>query len=524
MFKKGSIYKKLTFSYICMMLLVLLLVTAYSTRVQMRQVREAVDHEILNLSLSLSLDPSVRDSFAAGSISPAVKAYLHQLSAEMEHIDYIVLVGSDDIRLYHPDEKKIGKPFQGGDEIAALEGSAPYITDGFGSLESQRRAFTTVYDAEHNPLGFIMVSAATESILLLLQEEIMRYLTIFGIALVIGIVFITVFSENLYDTLLGLEPKQLSKMFLQREDVLETLSEGLLLVNERGSCEYFNASAARLLAENDPAEIEKRIPQFILSHIPEKQTAPLLHQSLKIGEQHLLIDLIPVSEESRKTLVILNDRTETMRLGEELTGVKHILEALRTTTHENRNKLHVIYGLLQTGATEDAISFISDSVSEDEDNQSITEVIRDKTVAALIIGKKRRAKELRIDFRLLKGSCLEENNPFLPSLALVTIIGNLLENAYEAIREDSAREVSLYLNSSKEGLFIIVDDTGIGMDSETAERIQQESYTTKGEGHGTGFTLIRNLTREYGGVLSIESEPEEGSSISITFRKRSEGE
>lgn len=144
---------------------------------------------------------------------------------------------------------------------------------------------------------------------------------------------------------------------------------------------------------------------------------PFFHQSLHIGEHHLLMDLIPVSAESKKTLVILNDRTETMRLAEELSGVKHILEALRTTTHENRNKMHVIYGLLQTGATADAITFISDSVSEDEDNLTITEAIRDKTVAALIIGKKRRAKELRIDFRLLKGSHLEESNPFLPSLA-----------------------------------------------------------------------------------------------------------
>lgn len=523
--KKDSIFKKLILSYFLIILFVLTVVTIYLTNIQTRQVKSIVDKDIQTISMSLSINPLILECFTSGELSNEVKVYLDELNDKLQYIDYIVLVDTNSLRLYHPYADLIGKHFQGGDETPALEGAEPYITDGFGTTESQRRAFRTIYDKNGEILGFIMVSASANSIMLLQNDEIVKYFSIFLFALLVGILLLSIFSKNLYKSLLGFEPSKLSSMFLQREDVLETLSEGLLLVDIEGNCEYKNPSAERLLKSgNEAADLKELIPNFIENNIRPRLNLPLpiVQESVSQGEQFLLMDLFPILKKNqiKKILVILNDQTENMRLAEELTGVKHILEKLRKVTHEHRNKLHVIIGLLKTGQTEEAITFITNSVIEDDDNLLVTEIIRDKTVAALIIGKKRCAKELNIDFNLLKGSVLEENNPYLPSLLIVTIIGNLLENSFEAIHEKtSPREVSLYINSSKDGLSIIVDDTGHGMDQDTAERIQKTNYSTKGEGHGTGFSLIRNIIKEYGGLLEIESEPESGSSISITFKK-----
>lgn len=517
-----TIFRKLFLSYFLIILFVLISVTVYMAKIQTKQIRTVIDNDIGDLAMSLANDPMIIESFERKEIPDDVKKYLDTLKANLLNIDYIVLVGNDDIRLYHPDLMQVGKKFQGGDEGPALKGSKLYITEAVGTSEPQRRAFITVYNSDGENLGFIMVSATMNSILFLQQQEITKYLTIFIIALFIGVTLISIFSENLNKSLLGMEPKQLSQMYLQREDVLGTLSEGLVLLDANGNCEYSNLSAEKYLGNK-----ELLIKNFIEVNVypKQKQGLPILKEPINYGEYFLLMDIVPVSgyDEENKILVILNDQTENIHLAEELTGARHILEALRATTHEHRNKMHVLFGLLKTGAIEEALSFLSDSVSEDEDNQELTNVIKDKMVAALIIGKKRRAKELNIDFNLLKGSALEKTNPYIPSLAMVTIIGNLIENSYEAINgKTKIREVCLYLNSSEKGLSIIVDDTGVGMTKETAETILEERFTTKGEGHGNGFSLIRGIVNEYGGTIAIESELGEGSSISVTFRKGDE--
>ena len=108
---------------------------------------------------------------------------------------------------------------------------------------------------------------------------------------------------------------------------------------------------------------------------------------------------------------------------------------------------------------------------------------------------------------------------------MVTIIGNLIENAFDALANaDRGKRVDLFIKCSDEGLVVIVDDNGEGMSEETKEKIMTGSFTTKGEGHGTGLRLIRTIVSRSNGFLNIESEPGEGSSFTVMIyekRKRS---
>ena len=107
------------------------------------------------------------------------------------------------------------------------------------------------------------------------------------------------------------------------------------------------------------------------------------------------------------------------------------------------NKLHVISGLLQIGETQKAIAFIN-GVSEDvEDNyQGIIRQLHNRTVAALVLGKASHAREL------------------------VIIVGNLVENAFEAVKAAPLKQVRLFIGEDAHGLTITVDDTGHGMTEE----------------------------------------------------------
>ena len=168
---------------------------------------------------------------------------------------------------------------------------------------------------------------------------------------------------------------------------------------------------------------------------------------------------------------------------------------------------------------------ISD-VSSDIENgyQTVVRQIKNRTIAALILGKQNRAKELDIDFCLRKDSTLEEHNPYLSTKELVTIVGNLIENAFDATKNvDGIRQVELTIRSNEDGLMISADDTGCGMSEEQIQRIYEGQYTTKGEGHGIGLRLIQEIIKKHEGFLDIASDIGSGTFFTVTINKRRKG-
>lgn len=121
-----------------------------------------------------------------------------------------------------------------------------------------------------------------------------------------------------------------------------------------------------------------------------------------------------------------------------------MIEALRANTHEFLNKPHIISGLLQIGETQKAVAFI-DGVSEDVENnyQSIIRQLKNRTVVALVLGKTSHARELDIQFSLRRDSMLPPHSAYLSSRELVTIVGNLVENAFEAVKNAPLKQVGL---------------------------------------------------------------------------------
>ena len=102
----------------------------------------------------------------------------------------------------------------------------------------------------------------------------------------------------------------------------------------------------------------------------------------------------------------------------------------------------------------------------------------------------------------------------------MTIIGNLIENSFDAMEDvhDRDREVTLFVKEDENGLLISVDDTGCGMPEEIRSKLMNETVTTKGEGHGIGTGLIRNILRGFDSSVEIESVPDEGTLINIMIK------
>ena len=517
--KHMTLQQKLMLCSSALLIGVLVMLGATLIPRRLRSFDAELDDRIALTARIVAESSDAENALTNGEVSPRWMERLKTLIEETEDVDYIVVADTTGKRVYHPDTDLIGQQFAGGDEAAAEAGGAPYITTRHGTEADQRRAFHTVYDNEGVPIGFVMVSASVANIQQQKQELLLNFLVVFALALTVGLVLSWLLAQSVRSSLLGHEPRTFAQMYLQREEVLDHLNECLLAVAPDGTLLFTNARAKTLIGT------EKLPESFPLwTELCEALTAGREYSDLltEWAEYTFLAKIIPLDRNG--VLLILRDRTEYTRIDQQLTGTNHIIEALRANTHEFLNKLHVISGLLQIGETQKAIEFIN-GVSEDvEDNyQSIVRQLQNRTVAALVLGKASHARELDIQFSLRRDSTLPLHSAYLSSRELVTIVGNLVENAFEAVKTEPLRQVGLFIGEDDHGLTIAVDDTGHGMTEEQIATVRQRQYTTKGDGHGFGLRLIQQIVADRNGYLDIESEPGEGSSFTVNFTEKREG-
>ena len=146
------------------------------------------------------------------------------------------------------------------------------------------------------------------------------------------------------------------------------------------------------------------------------------------------------------------------------------------------------------------------------------------TVAALLLGKLTNTRELKIQMTLLEVSALPEHSLYLSTADLVTVLGNLTENAIEAIDAqtgDGPRSLVIQITEDDNGLLIMVSDTGTGIAPADLDRIYLSGYSTKAqEGRGVGMALIQEVVTRRQGSIEVDSEPGCGTTFTLIFNKK----
>lgn len=518
--KRMSVTRKLMISYCILIAGLMILMAVYILPTQLKTLSRGLEDKISWTARLVSEESDIIFAVENGEFSDSLKQRLDKTIADSDAIDYIVIVDLNDLRLYHPDHSLIGGTFAGGDEQKILEGASPYITTSQGSSQLQRRAFHSIKNENDKIIGFTMVSASLATIRRQQEKTVFLFALIFTVILGLSVLLAYFISKSIRKSLFGHEPGTFARMYLQREEILDNLAEGIIAVDAEGNFLYRNSSAENFLSEEylpQDSSLWSPVEECRLSC--EKKTGLML----EFNEHTLLVSVMLLVEKNPDAgiLLIMRDRTDFTQMAEQMTGMNHVVDALRANTHEYLNKLHVISGLLQLGETTEAIQFI-DGVTSDAENgyQTVVRLIKNRTIAALLLGKGSHAKELDIQFSLRKDSSLEAHNRYLSTKDLVTIIGNLIENAFDAVKgKEDIRQVEVFIGSGQNGITISVDDTGHGMTQEQINLIYEKQYTTKGEGHGIGLRLIQEIVRKNEGYLEIISDPGEGSSFTISISK-----
>ena len=471
--------------------------------------RQKRDQNLQNVAEAIAQSPILLEQEPDSFV---LNEYLDSLKDTLDNIDVISVVDSNLVRLYHSNHELIGTAYDGTIPKFDGEDEGYYAMNDSGPSGTQRRAYAAIYDEKGNYIGFVMAIMLMQNIHRETWQTAFIFVLITIAAILMELLISTEMSGTIKRSLMGYEPDVFSAMYRIRDNILESLDEGIIAIDNEGGVQFVNSAAGSMLNQIENGLATKIVGEKI--------------DNVKLGSETLLVDRMPIKENEVCVgeIAILHDRAEYTKLMEDLTGTRYLVDSMRANNHDFTNKLHVILGLIQMEMYDKAVSYIENiTIVQRSTISKIMNAVQEPAVAALLIGKTARASELNIKFVLHEGCFYSNADMQLPSELLVTIIGNLIENAFEAMNDNMdcnvQKELIFGIYSRPGAVLITTDDTGVGISEENLQRIFDNGFSTKGEGRGTGLYQVKEMVERYGGMISVESQEGVGSSFTVSFTK-----
>ncbi len=514
-----------TMCWIMLLWFILLSITLGLTlRYSLDTLQDKIDDTLRSMVTTLADSPSVYESLTVGVCDPELMDYLDDLVDTMNDLDIITIADENATRIYHVNKDRIGEQFVGGDEGRVLNGER-YFSNATGTMGYQHRYFCPVYGRDGTVIGFVMASTTQSRLDALRNSIASTYGKLLLILTLCTLVFSAVLAIYLNRVLRGARPEDVMKTYLTQNDVLNSLDEGLISLDPRGQVRLVNQAAEETLGRREETLLGMNVDDLLLGEDGETLKG-MEGENLPTSRSNILVNSLQIKNSTRwaRQVLILKDKSELRRQAEQLGGTRHIVSALRANNHEFLNKLQVIAGFLQMDRPQEALAYIG-HLSE-EHAQTITPVmqlIHNANVAALILGKLENMRELDIRLTLLANSCLPEHSRYLSTHELVTVVGNLLENAIEAVNAQppgADRSVVMQITEDETGLLIVLSDSGVGIQETDLPHIYESGFSTKANhGRGVGMVLIKSVVDRHGGILEVDSEPGSGTTFTLIINR-----
>jgi two-component system CitB family sensor kinase/two-component system sensor histidine kinase DcuS len=515
---------KLSLLVTALLLLLVSLVGALFSDAAENLLREQIGQKALEVAQTVALDQQIRAGLAAGDaarVQPVAEAIRLATGAE-----YVVVGDSRGIRFSHPDPQKIGRHFVGGDLDDPLLRGKSYVSAAVGTLGPSLRGIVPLPDGGGKVIGFVAVGYLLRDIDALIWDKQQEILSYVAIVLVFGVFGANLIARGLKAAIMGLEIHEIAALFHERNAIIGAIREGIIAVDGGGRLTFVNQAARQYLGEGAERELHGQ-PLARICPCPELAQAlgrgeKLLDGEMILSNRPMIVNIQPLEKAGAGQVVSFRPKDELDRLARQLSQVQDYSELLRTQTHEYSNKLHTIAGLLQLGAHQEALELvITEASGYQELIRNLAEAVPDPLVAGVILGKYNRACELKIDLQFDPQNSFAALSPGLPREPLVTILGNLLDNAFEAVcARDEQRLVRLYLTDLGPDLIIEVEDSGGGVAAEVAETLFVAGVTTKaGSGRGTGLVLVQRAVDGLGGQITYSEGDLGGALFTVIIPK-----
>ncbi|CAL9533016.1 Sensor histidine kinase DcuS [Streptomyces sp. enrichment culture] len=475
------------------------------------QAEDAAGRQAAAVARAIADSASVREAIRTPDPTADLQPYALRIMRDTD-VDFVTIMSPRGIRWTHPDTGQIGRRFRG--HIGpALKGDT--FTETYtGTLGPSVRAVAPVRDGGR-VVGLVSAGIKVEEISKRVRSQLAALIGVAAGALALGAVGTYVVNARLRRHTHGMNAAELSRMHDYHQAALHAVREGLLMLDGRYRIALINDGGRELLGLRAQDDVIGR-PVADLG-LPARLTGALLASEPRVDEVHptadrvVVVNTSPVSGgERRGTIVTLRDVTELQSLMGELDSERGFTQALRAQAHEAANRLHTVVSLIELGRAEEAVAF---ATAELELAQALTDqvvaAVSEPVLAALLLGKTAQANERGVELVVSPDSRLDDGllPPSLPARDLVTILGNLIDNAMDAAQgsERARVTVTAYTRDGTE-LVLRVADTGTGVDPAQADLVFQRGFTTKPagpDGRGLGLALVRQAVHRHEGVLSV---------------------
>ncbi|MBJ8795622.1 sensor histidine kinase DpiB [Citrobacter freundii] len=444
--------------------------------------------------------------------------------------DYVVIGDTNSIRLYHPNPEKIGYPMQF-TKPGALEKGESYFITGKGSIGMAMRAKTPIFDDDGKIIGVVSIGYLISKIDSWRSDFLLPMAGVFILLLLVLMLLSWFFAAHIRRQMLGMEPKQIARVVRQQEALFSSVYEGLIAVDPDGYITAINRSARKMLGLSSPGRkwLGKPVSDvvqpadFFTQQIAEKrQDAMVNFNGLSVIANR---EAIRSGDELLGAIISFRSKDEIATLNAQLTQIKQYVESLRTLRHEHLNWMSTINGLLQMKEYDKVLAMVQgESQAQQQLIDSLRGAFADRQVAGLLFGKVQRARELGLTMTIVPGSQLHQLPEGLDSTEFAAIVGNLLDNAFEASlrTQQGNKVVELYLSDEGDDVIIEVADQGCGVPEALREKIFEQGVSTRtdepGE-HGIGLYLIASYVRRCDGVITLEENSPCGTLFSLFLPK-----
>ncbi|MFB0615452.1 ATP-binding protein [Streptomyces sp. AGS-58] len=434
------------------------------------------------------------------------------------HAEYIVVLDRDWVRWSHPTASEIGRRVST-DPTDALAGKEVMEIDK-GTLGRSARGKVPLYGAGHRVVGAVSVGIAYDSVRARLISAIPGLFAYAGGALAVGALAAWLISRRVQRQTRDLAFSDISALLAEREAMLHGIREGVVALDRGGRIRLLNDEARRLLAIGD--EAVGRAPDEALG---AGRTTDVLAGRVTgtdlltvRGQRVLVANRMPIDDGG--AVATLRDRTELEQLGRELDSTRGLIDALRAQDHEHANRMHTLLGLLELEMYDEAVEFVGEVVGDHRATaEQVTERIQDPLLAALLVGKATVAAERGVALGVSERTRLPDR--LIDSRELVTIVGNLVDNAVDAVAGTAHARVEAELRTQGRTVVLRVCDTGPGVPAHQRELVFTEGWSTKkppahGQ-RGIGLSLVRRLAERRGGSATVGTAAGGGAEFTVVL-------
>ncbi|MEU4484920.1 sensor histidine kinase [Streptomyces purpurascens] len=432
--------------------------------------------------------------------------------------EYIVVMDWRGVRWSHTDKKQIGG-IVSTDPGQALAGKEVMEIDS-GTLGRSARGKVPLRDSDGSVVGAVSVGIAYDSVRARLIHAIPGLLAYAGGALAVGAMAAWLISRRVHRQTRDLAFSDIAALLSEREAMLHGIREGVVALDRTGRIRLLNDEAQRLLSIGDAAVGRSPDEALGAGRTSDVLAGRVTGTDLLTvrGQRVLVANRMPTDDGG--AVATLRDRTELEQLGRELDSTRGLIDALRAQDHEHANRMHTLLGLLELEMYDDAVEFVGEVVGDHRATaEQVTERIEDPLLAALLVGKATVAAERGVALWVSDRTRLPDR--LIDPQGLVTVVGNLVDNALDAVAGKPHARVEVELRAEGRTAILRVRDTGPGIPPEHRELIFTAGWSTKKppahRERGIGLSLVRRLAERQGGSATVDEAYGGGAEFTVVL-------